>query len=543
MTAATWSTVHAGDTVLGADGGRWAVVERATGPHWVGSGRQTSMFTMRHGERTVTAAMVLTDPAAVVDRADHTDTANAVQAALDAGLTVQVIREGAMSDETVEQPPCEHPAERLSRLKSGKVKCTACKTYVNVAPPEPVAPATVDVPGALPATPAPDGGSGGGALVTGPSSTPNPDPFDAPAPLGKRAEAPRGQWGWYKLGHPVTGEADKLWPRVTTIAKTLADEYGLTQWKLRMAVKGVALRPDLIARAAAADVETDKGVLDSVVKSAHERAESGAAANWGSALHKFAERMDAGESIASMGVPTSLVGDLEGYARTLKRNGLEVLPEYSERTVVNVACEYAGTWDRIVRDRAGNLYVLDLKSGQDLSYAWLEIAIQEAMYAHATHMCSVDFTSYDPFPAVDKMKALVLHLPLGSGKGEIYGVPIDKGWHAAETAMHVRRMRSESKSWNWLVQPEDPAAVVRLHLDRCETLPALMDVVSAAKRTGRWTAELEPYALGRYDLIRAASAQTRGELAALWEELTPAGRWTEAVAEAAQYRATALAAA
>lgn len=364
------------------------------------------------------------------------------------------------------------------------------------------------------------------------------EPMAPAAP--KRREPPTGQWGWYKLPHPVSGEADKLWPRVSTIARTLGDEYGLTAWKLRMTAKGVALRPDLIASAAAADVETDKSTLDGIVKSAMEKAEAGAGANYGNALHNFTQRLDAGESVTAMGVPAALVADVEAYAATLKRHGLTVLPDYSERVIVNPDQEYAGRWDRVVRDRAGNLYVLDLKTGKDLSYSWLEFATQEALYSRARYMCSLDFTGYEPAPVVDQSKALVMHLPVGTGRAQIYGVPIDKGWRAALAALDVRRMRTASKEWNWLVKPDTPADVIRLHLDRAGTFDELNTIMGNATKRGEWTDELAAHALARYDILRAQHAASREELAALWAELNPLGRWTEGVNDAAHKRNSIL---
>jgi len=365
--------------------------------------------------------------------------------------------------------------------------------------------------------------------------------MDPAAPTARR-EAPKGKWGWYKLPHPTTGDAEAIWPRVSTIKGALSDSFGLEKWKLRMAVKGVSLRPDLIAKAAAADVEEDTGTLDGIVASALERAEAGAAANYGTAVHKFCERLDAGESIASMGVPDKLVPIVEGYAAALKAHGLTVLPDYAERTIVNDELEYAGTWDNLAQDRAGALYVLDVKTGKSLEHAWLENAVQLAMYSRARFMCTRDFTGYEVVPAVDQMKGLILHLPLNGDKPQIYGVPLDKGWHAARAAMAVRKMRTEAKAWNWLVQPDEPADVIRLHLDRAETVDALLEVSTNAKYRGLWTGELQAHALLRYDLIRIRNA-TRAELADLWAELHPAGRWTPELGAAAEARVAALVAA
>ena len=382
-------------------------------------------------------------------------------------------------------------------------------------------------------------GAGMAPDLIGETMTTTTEVLSDPAAPTARREAPMGKYGWYKLPDPGGSGSFDLYPRVSTIARTLSDEFGLTAWKLRMAVKGVALRPDLIARAASADTTVDKGTLDKIVESALERAEAGAGANLGSAMHKFTERLDAGESIASMGVPAQLVPDLEAYAAALKAHGFTVLPEYSERTVVNPEHNHAGTWDRIVRDRDGRLYVLDLKTGKDLSYSWLEIAIQEALYSRARLMCSRDFLVYEPAPTPDQMKALVLHLPIGTGRAQIYGVPIDKGYRAALVAMEVRAMRTEAKGWNWLLKPESPTDVLRLHLDRAESVDALMAVQPDAARRGLWTAEIQAYALTRYDLIRVRTA-TRAELADLWAELHPVGRWTPELGAAAEARVTQL---
>ena len=50
------------------------------------------------------------------------------------------------------------------------------------------------------------------------------------------------------------------------------------------------------------------------------------------------------------------------------------------------------------------------------------------------------------------------------------------------------------------------------------------------------------YALTRYDLVRVRTA-SRAELADLWAELHPAGRWTPELGAAAEARVAALVAA
>lgn len=330
------------------------------------------------------------------------------------------------------------------------------------------------------------------------------DPF---TPAASSQAIRRDRFGRYLLPDPTTGE-ERAWTRVTTVARTLSDEYNLTAWKLRMAVKGIALRPDLIAAAAASDVDSDKGNLNGIAEKAMERAGAGAGANLGTALHAFTHRLIKGETVEGMGVPQSLRGDIDAYRAALKSHGLGVSPLLSERIVVLPELGVAGTFDNLVTQPAGNAHakpfgVLDLKTGKSLEYSWLEIAIQEAFYSRASHMWDPDTQTYIPMPTpqIDQDRGLVLHLPVGQGRAAIYAVNLTKGWEAAQLAMKVRELRSGAKSLAWLVSPADPA-VLLTH--------------------------------------RVRIAPTVGELARLWEKHHPAGEWTEEVNAAAQQRATEL---
>ena len=50
---------------------------------------------------------------------------------------------------------------------------------------------------------------------------------------------------------PPTSPQQVPWTRVSTIAKAVQDKYGIGLWQMRLTVKGLALRPDLYALAAA----------------------------------------------------------------------------------------------------------------------------------------------------------------------------------------------------------------------------------------------------------------------------------------------------
>lgn len=337
-------------------------------------------------------------------------------------------------------------------------------------------------------------------------STATADPFSAPAAkAGATEDVKHDRFGRYMLPDPETGK-ERAWTRATTLARTLADEYHLTQWKLRQVARGMALRPDLIAAAAAADPD-DKATLDSIAKQAMERAGAGAGANLGTALHSFAHRRDLGEAPKGMSVPPPLDRDLVEYGETVDRHRLKVLPELAERVVVLPELGVAGRLDRIVAQPAGvthsePLAILDLKTAKDPSYSWLDIAIQLALYARAPLMWNPARSEYEPMPTVDLNRALVLHLPVGKAHGQLYGINILKGWQHVQTAMTVREARSEAKSLAWLIEPE-------------------------------------PTDLALHRVRNAANQQ---ELAQLWDQLHPKGLWTEEVNAAATALMTELAA-
>lgn len=328
------------------------------------------------------------------------------------------------------------------------------------------------------------------------------DPFAAPTSAPVKVKHDR--FGRYLLPDPETGK-ERAWTRATTIARTLADEYHLTRWKLRQVARGMALRPDLVAGAAAADPEEDKGTLDDIAEKAMERAGSSTGSTLGTALHNFTKRYDRGEPAASLGVPPPLVPDMAAYVDTLKRHRLKVRPETVERIVVVPELGVAGQLDRIAGQPSGvtkskPLAILDLKTAKTTEYSGLENAIQLAIYAHAALMWDPARQAYEPMPDVDRERALLLHLPVGKAHGSLHGVNLIEGWEYALLAMNVRAARNAGKGLTWLVEPEP--ADLALH--------------------------------------RVAHAPDRGELARLWEQLYPQGLWTEEVNAAATERLAEL---
>jgi hypothetical protein len=320
------------------------------------------------------------------------------------------------------------------------------------------------------------------------------DLFDTPTAAAPAADGlvqpdpKRDRWGRYLLPDPgEPGATSNLpWTRATTFAKSISDTFGLTKWQLRMALKGLTMRPDLYARASAATVD-DKQVLDQVAEAAKEAAASSSGANLGSALHQFTERLDRGEQVQ---VPPPWDADINAYSRILTEHDIRVDPALIERIIVVRQHHVAGTLDRILHSPTWRLpRIGDLKTGRDLSHGWMEIAVQLALYANADAMWNGLTDRYEPMPAVDREIGVVIHLPVGKATATVYEVDLAAGWEIAQTCAQVRELRARRNLAHPMAAP--PAAEldeVGQQIQQAATDQALTALWQQATARGAWTA-------------------------------------------------------
>lgn len=269
------------------------------------------------------------------------------------------------------------------------------------------------------------------------------------------AQVKRDRYKRYVIPHPETGK-EVAWTRATTVAGTLADRFGLEQWSKRNVVLGIGARRDLYAQAAAATPE-DKQTLNQIVRDAEAAAAADAGANTGSALHRFTERLDAGEVVDP---PDPWDRDVAAYRQAMEAHGVTVVPGWLERILLVPEIEVAGTADRLLSAGDWPLpRIGDLKTAKDvLAYSMVEIALQLAIYSHATHW-------YDPLVGevhplelqVDQSVAVVMHLPIGQAICKLYTIDIAAGWDAVRLAVDVRAWRKR-KDLAELMVPVEPTA-------------------------------------------------------------------------------------
>lgn len=297
----------------------------------------------------------------------------------------------------------------------------------------------------------------------------------------------RDRYGRYLIPHPDTGK-EQSWTRATTLANTLADRFGLEQWSKMNVVLGLGLRSDLYAQAAAARPE-DKDALNRIVEGAEEAAKSSAGANFGTALHRFVERINTGEDVQA---PAPWDRDINAYKTVMAAHGIEPVLGWNERILLLPSLQVAGTCDQLCEtDRWPHPRIGDLKTGKDVvRYGMTEIALQLALYAHATHWFNVNTGTTHPIDdKIDQERALVIHLPVEQGRCSIYEVDIAAGWNAVQLAVDVREWRKR-KDLAELLVPTGPHTN-GLDKDRVtwarDRVQAIKDAGHAAALAAQWS--------------------------------------------------------
>ena len=308
-----------------------------------------------------------------------------------------------------------------------------------------------------------------------------------PALTGPGKGIERDRWD-RPLIIPPKGGKPKAYTRCTTYVKALDDKEGLLAWKSRMTGIGLSQRPDLLL-SLQNTAETDKKALDRICEEAANHAGAKSRATIGTSLHGFTERIDRGETIPDLG---QFQPDIEAYKNAITAHGLT--PVEMETFVVNDELQVGGTFDRIYSYQGVN-YIGDIKTGSTLDYSAGTFAAQLAIYAHSQR--------YNPQTGerspleVDQNKGIVIHLPAGEGKAQVYFIDLALGWASVGLAGEVRRWRAmRPATFLQELQPAAPAAVPLVELVKTAPTPeALMQLWQA--NINAWTDELNRLAAAR----------------------------------------------
>lgn len=253
----------------------------------------------------------------------------------------------------------------------------------------------------------------------------------------------RDQWG-RPLIVPVGGGKRIAYTRASTLAKALDNGNALAAWKQRMTALGLVRRPDLLTLVRTLSIE-DKNALDQICEQALVAAGGSARANVGTALHSLTEQVDRGQTPEFL--DPELERDLQAYVDAILAAGL--IPVSVEQFVVCDELQVAGTYDRVYRDRDGNLFIGDLKTGDSAAtYGLGAVQIQTATYSRGTLYSEIEGRTHSlPDLGVSQTEALLVHLPAGSGQCTIYRLNLEQGWADAHLASTVHRRAAAARKW------------------------------------------------------------------------------------------------
>ena len=230
---------------------------------------------------------------------------------------------------------------------------------------------------------------------------------------------------------PPNGGKAVAYTRATTIANSLDDASALTAWKMRMAAIGLTTRPDILLSITAA--QEDKMAVNSLIEDAMQVAGANKAANIGTAIHSFAEQLDLGHDLGV--VPPEWMPDVKAYEQTTKILSNRFIEQFSVLDKYKIA----GTPDRVVEYK-GELFIADIKTGRIDHPS--NIAIQLAIYANGLPYDGATATR-GTWGEVNKDKAIIIHLPAGTGTCKLVWIDIKEGWKGLQLAMKARKWRDQ----------------------------------------------------------------------------------------------------
>ena len=306
----------------------------------------------------------------------------------------------------------------------------------------------------------------------------------------QNVELPRDRWGRPMILPPTGGKNAKriAYRRTTTFVGCLDDMNGLLKWQARQVAYGMGQRKDLVLAAAAAD-PADKRKIGEIADKAAEHAKgmAGDAAEMGTALHSLTERIDRGEPLGV--VPAEYRADIEAYQEAtaaIEFSAIETFRVYDKWQV-------AGTADRI-GTLHGRPMIMDIKTGS-VDYPH-KMAMQLALYARSVpYNIATDARESDAEP-VDLNRGIIIHLPAGQGRCDLYEIDIAKGWGACVIAKSVWNWRG-TKGLTQLIDPNAPPpgpptweSLIR----SANSIDNLRLIWRRAKECGQLTAEIRDLA-------------------------------------------------
>jgi hypothetical protein len=242
------------------------------------------------------------------------------------------------------------------------------------------------------------------------------------------------------LLYPHPGATEKVpYKRVTTYIGSIDDAHGLSLWAQRKLAWGLALRHDYYTGVAAVGLDIDDDPkrnkeLDELIELAKNAAAADSYSTVGTALHRFAELADQGQSIDAL--PIEYVPDLAAYTKATEALKMKWVEPFTVCDPLGVA----GTPDRIFQYKGGT-YIGDIKTGTITGRGIGKIAMQLALYARSA-LYNHDTGERTPHGA-STSRGLIIHLPAGKGVCTLYWADLLAGWEGVQLSKAVHAFRAQ----------------------------------------------------------------------------------------------------
>lgn len=338
------------------------------------------------------------------------------------------------------------------------------------------------------------------------------------------------RYGRYKLPDPRVVLPGMSWQqgmktgsftRASTFAKSISDTYKLSQWQQRLVAKGMIICPEIAEEIAVLDVNRDRDRMNVLIEQLKIRAGSKDAASKGTKSHAFTEDVDTAIDPDSIEIPEPYAPDIKAYRAAMESSQYKTVPEYVEKIVLDLTLAIAGKFDRILRmpepcPICGRMWRIgDLKTGRDLSYGWIEIAVQLGVYANANLIFDTISKTFQTMPEVCRCRAVVMHLPFGKARCTLYEIDIEAGYNiGARLCYDVRQWRKYRDLAREVavadVGHNQRAAVGAPtwfdQIDKATSLGELSRIWDESVAADQWSRELADYAIAKGKSIESEVA-------------------------------------
>lgn len=359
------------------------------------------------------------------------------------------------------------------------------------------------------------------------------DPFASVATVTRTKERKKIiSGGRYRLPRLDGSHKPYGWQRVTNLVSAFADQFGLRMWEFEQMM--IAIHVDqtrviadlrsTIEEVQFLDKQSKRAGIEAFVERCKAISKGDLGARFGNHRHALVE---ADHLALPQGATDAYARQhLSLYRSALVRHKLTAVEGMQERRVLVEELEAIGTLDNILRDAEELLFVGDLKT-QKRFWTWLEIAAQEACYAHAVAMWESANDPTNPvagrwvdMPKVSQDIGLVLWMPREAVNPEeepdwephvdVYEVDIKAGWETAKLARQIvvdragGKRKTQPRAW---LRQAPPATLIEQYAARFAAVDSIEEgsaLVAECMKKKVWCDILADEARRAKERVRAA---------------------------------------